>query len=149
MKSLFEQPALDEVVKRIDSLNAGSKHLWGKMGVAQMLAHCSRTLEAATGKKTPRRMLIGRLIGPFFKRRYYDDSGFSRNSPTHPDFVVADEREFAQEKQRLLQLAREFSEGGEAKCTTLPHSFFGRLTAREWGIGTYKHLDHHLRQFGV
>jgi hypothetical protein len=149
MKSMFEGAALDDVVRRIDSLNAGSQHLWGKMGVAQMLAHCSVTLEVATGKRTARRLLIGRLIGPFFKKRYYDDSEFTRNSPTHPSFVVADEREFAQEKQRLLQHAREFSEGGEAKCTTEPHSFFGKLTPAEWGIGTYKHLDHHLRQFGV
>jgi hypothetical protein len=149
MKSIYERAALDEVVRRIDSLNAASQHLWGKMGAAQMLAHCSLTLEVATGKRIARRLLIGRLIGPFFKKRYYDNSEFSRNSPTHPTFVVADEREFAQEKQRLLQLAREFSEGGEARCTTLPHSFFGNLTPGEWGIGVYKHLDHHLRQFGV
>jgi hypothetical protein len=149
MKSMFERAALDDVVRRIDSLNAGSQRLWGKMGVAQMLAHCSVTFEVATGRRTARRMLIGRLIGPFFKKRYYDDSDFSRNSPTHPTFIVADEREFGQEKQRLLGLAREFSEGGEAKCTTEPHSFFGRLTPGEWGIGMYKHLDHHLRQFGA
>jgi hypothetical protein len=149
MKSIFEHAALDEVMRRTDSLNAGSQHLWGKMGVAQMLAHCSVALEVATGKRTVRRLLIGRLIGPFFKKRYYDDSEFTRNSPTHPSFVVAGEREFAQEKRRLLQVVREFSEGGEAKCTTEPHSFFGKLSPAEWGIGTYKHLDHHLRQFGA
>jgi hypothetical protein len=149
MKSMFEQATLDEVVRRINSLNARSQHLWGKMGVAQMLAHCSTTLEAATGRRTPRRMLIGRILGPFFKKRYTDDSELSRNSPTHPSFVITDPRDFAGEKQRLLDLARGFSEGGEAKCTILPHSFFGRLTAQEWGRGTYKHLDHHLRQFGA
>ena len=149
MKSIFEQSALDDVGRRIDSLSAGSQHLWGKMGVAQMLAHCSTTLEVAAGRRTARRLLIGRLIGPFFKKRFYDDSEFTRNSPTHPTFVVADERDFAAEKQRILRLAREFSEGGEVKCTTLPHSFFGDLTPREWGIGMYKHLDHHLRQFGA
>jgi hypothetical protein len=146
---MFEQAALDEVVRRVNSLTTASQHLWGKMGVAQMLAHCSMTLEVATGRKTVRRLIIGRLIGPFFRKRYYDDSEFSRNSPTHPTFVVTDERDFAAEKQRFLRLAREFSEGGEAKCTTRPHSFFGDLTPREWGIGVYKHLDHHLRQFGA
>jgi Protein of unknown function (DUF1569) len=34
-------------------------------------------------------------------------------------------------------------------CTTHPHSFFGRMTADEWAILMYKHLDHHLRQFGA
>jgi hypothetical protein len=52
MKSMFEQATLDEVVRRINSLNARSQHLWGKMGVAQMLAHCSTTLEAVTGRRT-------------------------------------------------------------------------------------------------
>jgi hypothetical protein len=149
MKSIFEQATLDEVVTRINSLNAGSQHLWGKMGVAQMFAHCSTTLEVAAGRRTARRLLIGRIIGPLFKKRYTGDSEFFRNSPTHPTFVITDQRDFAGEKQRLLGLARAFSEGGEAKCTTLPHSFFGRLTAEEWGRGTYKHLDHHLRQFGA
>lgn len=149
MKSMFERAALHDVVRRIDSLNSASQHLWGKMGVAQMLAHSSVTFEVAMGRRIVRRLLIGRLIGPFFKKKYHDDSELSRNSPTHPTFVIADEREFTQEKQRLLQLAREFSEGGEAKCTTLPHSFFGMLTPGEWGIGMYKHLDHHLRQFGA
>ena len=149
MKNMYDRAAFDEVVKRIDTLSAASKHLWGKMGAAQMMAHCSAALEVATGRKIVRRLLIGRLIGHFFKKRYHDDSEFTRNSPTHPTFVIADEREFTQEKQRLLLLAREFSEGGEAKCTTQPHSFFGRLTPGEWGIGIYKHLDHHLRQFGA
>jgi hypothetical protein len=26
---------------------------------------------------------------------------------------------------------------------------FGKLTASEWNIMMYKHLDHHLTQFGV
>jgi len=29
------------------------------------------------------------------------------------------------------------------------HAFFGSLTGAEWGVSTYKHLDHHLRQFGA
>ncbi len=149
MKSLFAKGTLEEIVGRINTLNAGSQHLWGKMGVAQMMAHCCTTLEVATGKKSPRRLLIGRLLGPVFKKRYYDDSEFRKNSPTHPTFVVTGERDFLREKERMIALAREFSEGGESKCTTWPHSFFGPLRPEEWGIGTYKHLDHHLRQFGA
>jgi hypothetical protein len=29
------------------------------------------------------------------------------------------------------------------------HPAFGQLSARGWGVLTYRHLDHHLRQFGV
>ncbi|MFD1127776.1 DUF1569 domain-containing protein [Paenibacillus provencensis] len=31
---------------------------------------------------------------------------------------------------------------------TNPHPFFGKLTSEEWSIGLYKHLDHHLKEFG-
>lgn len=31
----------------------------------------------------------------------------------------------------------------------LYHPFFGKMSAREWGLIGYKHTDHHLRQFGV
>jgi hypothetical protein len=84
-----------------------------------------------------------------FRKRYSNDSPFTKNSPTHPTFIVTEERDFAREKERLVGLIREFSEGGEAKCTTAPHAFYGPLTRKEWGMGTYKHLDHHLRQFGA
>ena len=30
-----------------------------------------------------------------------------------------------------------------------PHPLFGPLTRREWGVATYKHTDHHLKQFGA
>ena len=42
-----------------------------------------------------------------------------------------------------------FAAAGPKGCTTHPHSFFGPLTPDEWAILMYKHLDHHLRQFGV
>ena len=149
MKSMFEKDVPDEILRRINSLNAGTQHVWGKMGVAQMLAHVCTTLEVASGKRTARRLLIGRILGPLFRKRYLDDSEFTKSSPTHPTFVVTDERDFVKEKERLVRLVREFADAGEAGVTKEPHSFFGMLSPAEWGIGTYKHLDHHLRQFGA
>jgi hypothetical protein len=29
------------------------------------------------------------------------------------------------------------------------HPLFGRLSFSEWGVATYQHTDHHLRQFGA
>jgi hypothetical protein len=65
------------------------------------------------------------------------------------ELVVQDERDLATERLRLLSLIDQFSSAGPQKCTTHPHSFFGRLTPQEWAVLMYKHLDHHLRQFGV
>ncbi len=32
---------------------------------------------------------------------------------------------------------------------TVPHPVFGRLSVDDWGRLSWKHLDHHLRQFGL
>jgi transposase InsO family protein len=62
---------------------------------------------------------------------------------------VTDERDFSKERERLSKLLHKFAEGGPAGCTTNPHSFLGKMTPEEWAILAYKHIDHHLRQFGV
>jgi hypothetical protein len=89
------------------------------------------------------------LIGPFIKPIYSNDKPFSQNNPTDPQLVVSDQRDFLREREQLKVKVRQFHEGGEAKCTRHPHPFFGSLTPQEWGRGMYKHLDHHLRQFGA
>jgi len=149
MKNLFETEAADEVIARIDKLQPASKREWGKMDVAQMMAHCSAAMDMATGTKNLPRLFIGRLIGPLVKPIFTNDKPFSRNNPTSPHLVVADQREFAHEQRLLQDKIRQFHGGGEARCTRHPHPFFGALTPGQWARGMYKHLDHHLRQFGA
>ena len=149
MKNLFQSDALKEIQQRIEKLQPDSRRLWGKMEVAQMLAHCSATMEVAVGEKTPPRMFIGRILGPLFKPSFTNDKPFSKGGPTDKSFLVIDQRNFEKEKSRLLELITQFASGGPEKVTKSPHSFFGKMTAIEWSTGMYKHLDHHLKQFGV
>jgi hypothetical protein len=149
MNNLFQSSAVDEVVARIDKLQPGSQRQWGKMDVAQMMAHCSATMDMAAGRLNRPRVLIGRILGPFVRRIFTNEKPFSRNSPTDETLKIFDARDFAREQQRLKERIREFNIGGETKCTRHPHPFFGPLTPHEWATGMYKHLDHHLRQFGV
>lgn len=147
MKTLFQPDAYAEITARLDALRPDASRQWGQMNAAQMFAHCANALEVATGQKQVPRRWLGRLLGPFFKSTYLNDQPLSRNSPTDPHFVVADEREFDAEKTRLAGLIARFYAGGEAGCTTRPHSFFGKFTPQEWSRAQYKHLDHHFRQF--
>ncbi len=104
----------------------------------------------ALGDLRPPRVLIGRLIGPLVKRLALgNDAPFRPNSPTAPALVVSDARDLEQERTRLAGLIDRFAAGGAAGCSTHPHPFFGRLTPEQWAELMYKHLDHHLRQFGV
>lgn len=149
MKNLFQTDAVDEVILRIDRLQPTTPRQWGKMEVAQMMAHCSATLDVASGTLVLPRMLIGRMLGPFVRPIFTNDKPFSKNGPTDKKFVIADQRDFSREKEQLKLRVRQFHQGGEGKCTRHPHSFFGPLTPQEWATGMYKHLDHHLRQFGT
>lgn len=149
MKNLFESATVVEVKERVNALRPESARVWGKMNVGQMLAHCSVAMEGAVGDKCPKRILIGRLLGPIAKPDFLGEKPMKHNSPTHKTFVVGDERNFGVERERLLALVERFAAGGPAGCTKHPHSFFGPLTPEEWARGMYKHLDHHLQQFGA
>src|SRR5215831_9862001 len=148
MRNLFEPDAVEEVMTRIEHLKPTSQRQWGKMDVAQMMSHCSTTLEMASGKFVAKRTLLGRIIGPRVRHVLTDDSPFPRNSPTAKELKVGS-YDFTHEHARLKQCVRQFHEGGESQCTGQPHPFFGKITALEWSTGMYKHLDHHLKQFGV
>lgn len=118
------------------------------MNPAQMLCHCSRALETGTGDRPMKQKLLGKILMPFFRASILGEKPFSRNSPTDPTFVVSDEREFAAERARLTGLIDRFVANGAAQAGTRTHAFFGKMTGDEWGELMYKHIDHHLRQFG-
>lgn len=136
-------------MSRIDELQPTVQRKWGKMDVAQMMAHCSAALDMASGRLNPPRILIGRLIGGLVKPIYWNEKPFSRNNPTDPKLVVSDQRDFLREQEQLKSKIRQFQESEEGGCTKHPHPFFGALTPQQWSRGMYKHLDHHLRQFGA
>jgi len=149
MKTLFDTNLSADIVQRINKLSPSTQRIWGKMNVSQMMAHCSSAIEMQLGDINPPRPLIGKLIGPFFKSFLTNEKPFKKNSPTAPELTIVDERDFNKEKERLIGLVDRFTKGGPQGVTKHPHPFFGKLTADEWGKGAYKHLDHHLTQFGV
>jgi hypothetical protein len=150
MKNLFDPNDLESLTSRIAQLRPDSPRQWGTMTVAQTLAHCSLGVQTATGELRPQRKLIGRLFGSAIKSKVVaDDEPMRRNSPTMSEIIVLNDPDFATEQLRLTNLLDQFSAAGPQGCTSHPHAFFGQLTPDEWAIVMYKHIDHHLRQFGV
>ena len=149
MQSLFDAPDRESLLTRLSNLQPGATRQWGKMSPAQMLAHCSIAMEAATGDRPRKQQLIGKLLAWMVRSRILGDQPFSRNSPTDPTFVVKDEKDFDAEKRRLTGLVGRFCELGRENAARQTHSFLGGMTGDEWGTMMYKHIDHHLRQFGA
>jgi hypothetical protein len=150
MDNLFEAATAKEIRERIARLCPASQRQWGKMTAPQAMAHCSAAMEWAVGDSVAPRMFVGRILGPLVKSKVLkDEKPMVRNTPTAKSLVVKDERDLAKECARLSALVERFSAGGPQCCTKHPHTFFGRLTPEEWATLMYKHVDHHLRQFGV
>jgi Protein of unknown function (DUF1569) len=149
MQILLEKSAFEEISKRIEQLTPETRGQWGKMDVAQMMAHLSNGLALTLGDKKPPRSLIGRIVGGFVKASAFNDSSFPRNSPTDISLRVTDAKNFLAEKTRVIALLNRFNQAGLAGITTHPHPFFGFLTPEEWGKLQYKHFNYHLEQFGA
>jgi hypothetical protein len=148
--NIFNQEDYTQILSRIHLLNADAQKHWGKMSLPQMLEHCSIQLKMALGmlpdssKTGPAifRTVFGRWMGLYA-------FPWPKGSATPPvmnmqtnDVTV---RDFNFEKQQLIDLLQQVQQ----KESYHAHAFFGAINKKDWGRLIWKHLDHHLKQFGV
>jgi hypothetical protein len=146
MKNLFDSATREEILKRINSLNVQTKAQWGKMTVAQMLKHSTLPMAMALSNPKPARGLMGKIFGPLIKGAVIGPKPFKKNGFTPKEFRVDTQEMFDTQKERLVEMINRFT---PANVSDKNHPMFGTLTDAEWGQSQYKHLDHHLTQFGV
>ncbi len=153
MKNLSDPILVEDTKRRILRLGLESERQWGSMTVAQTFAHCTSGVEMAMGVINPRRAPFpATMIGPLIKAFVFrDDKPMRRNSPSSPELFPADptQCDMERERSRLIAAIDSFAGRGAAGCSRHPHPFFGPLSPQQWAILMYKHIDHHLRQFGV
>lgn len=149
MRTLFDDADRAALLDRIADLRPEAERRWGKMNPAQMLCHCAHALETGTGDRPMKQKLIGKILMPFFRSSILGPKPFSKNGPTDPSFVVSGERDFGKERARLVGLIDRFVQRGRDAAGKETHAFFGKLSGDEWGQLMYKHIDHHLQQFGL
>lgn len=147
MESLFESQACSQILDRIGRLEEGMQPSWGKMTVGQMVWHCQVPLRVGIENKAPRKK-PNPLIKWLFKKSMYNDKPWRKNLPTSPLAKAHDDKDLKAELPELKSLVKEFHALGDRKDWN-PHPIFGILTPEQWGQMQYKHLDHHLSQFGV
>ncbi|CAL2092830.1 conserved hypothetical protein [Tenacibaculum sp. 190524A05c] len=150
MKNIFTKEVTDEVVGRINTLTVETQPKWGKMNVAQMLAHCSVSYEGVYTDKHPKPNGFTKFILKLLvKKQVVSEKPYPKNGRTAPQFLITDERDFEVEKNRLIEYVLKTQELGETYFDGKESHSFGKLTKQEWNNLFYKHLDHHLTQFGV
>lgn len=146
MKNLFDDAARQEIIERINKLTPESKAQWGKMNVSQMLSHNILPMELALQNPKPPRVFMGKIFGGMVRKKILSPEPFKKNGFTPKEFRIDSPKEFNENKEKLLKLIDKFKRGS---ITDTVHPFFGNMSEDDYGILQYKHLDHHLQQFGV
>lgn len=150
MKSVFNPADVAELTDRINKLTAQTQPQWGKMAVAQMLAHCNVSYEMVYTDKHPKpNPFLKFILKTLVKSKVVGPVPYKHGNPTAPAFIIKDERDFELEKARLIDHLNQTLELGEAHFDGKESHSFGKLPVDEWNTMFYKHLDHHLTQFGV
>lgn len=150
MTDIFSAEGAQSMISRIEQLTPESKPLWGKMSVDQMLAHLSVMYELVYTDKHPKpKGFVKWIMKTFIKKTVVGDAPYKQNIKTAPFFKITNHRDFEKEKERLIGYIRQTRELGGAHFDGKESHSFGPLTQTEWNTMFSKHLDHHLRQFGV
>ena len=138
------------IISRINNLTSESHPLWGKMNVAQMLAHLSVAYEMDLEDIHPAPNGFAKLMLKLFvKKAVCGPKAYPKNSRTAPQFVITGEKDFEKEKARLIGYINKVALDGASVYEGKENQSFGKLTAAEWNTMYSKHLEHHLSQFGV
>jgi hypothetical protein len=147
MKTTLDKTTREELISRISSLNDNSVAQWGEMNIYQMLKHCCLCEELYLGKRNYKRVFLGRLFGKkALKNLLKEETTFPRNVKTSTHFVATGDGNVTEEKNKLIELINEYA---NYQHPYIAHWFFGKMTKEQIGLFSYKHMDHHLRQFSA
>ncbi len=148
--SIYLRATTNDLIDRIQKLQPDSQALWGKMNVGQMLSHCCVPYQQILGEDTTKPGPFIRLfMKVFFKKSMTNEVPYAKNLPTGPNFIRRSTHDIEEEKARLIDYIQQIEKIGPEKLATIPSPLFGKLSAIEWNNLLYKHIDHHLKQFGV
>lgn len=147
---IWAPESVAQLCARIESIDSSNAPLWGKMNAAQMMAHCCIPYEQALGINTKKPPLIMRaLLRLFFKQTLTNEVPYKKNLATAPEFIMPPDSVFVDNQQRLMQRIHELAALGRNAFEGREQITLGALSSREWNNLLYKHIDHHLRQFGA
>ncbi|MDZ7878827.1 MAG: DUF1569 domain-containing protein [Saprospiraceae bacterium] len=150
LPNIFTAPVSDAVVARINNVSKATQPQWGKMNATQMLAHLNVTFEFAFEEKHSKpNFFMGFILRNLVKGSLVNEKPYKKNASTAPEFIIKDDRNFDVEKKRLIGYINKTVQLGEKHFDGRVSMIFGEMTSTEWNNLFYKHIDHHLTQFGV
>ena len=149
MGSILNENDRAEIIRRMQSLSESSGKRWGSMDVASMLKHLRLSAEMTLGD-LPVTDAKKRAFQVFpLKHLILYVLPFPKGAPTADELKPgAAAASFEEERAAVLGLLDRIGTGPRDGAGPA-HPLFGPMTWREWGVVTYKHANHHLKQFGA
>ena len=148
MGSILNDADRTAICQRIGSVTSASVPRWGRMDATAMLTHLRLSVLMALGE-LPVANKSKRVFQVFpVKHLILHVVPFPKGAPTAPELLVPDAASVDAIRSELVSLVERIGAGPREGDGPV-HPLFGRLSFREWGVATYKHTDHHLRQFGA
>ncbi len=148
MGSILNEADRRKIVGRVRSLSASSTRRWGSLDVVRMLQHLNLSARMTVGELSVASS-NKRAFQLFpFKHLILYVLPFPKGAPTAPELKPVDLSSFEEERAALLALLERIGTG-PTEGAGPAHPLFGPMSRREWGVVTYKHADHHLKQFGA
>lgn len=150
LPSIYSAQTTETTLKRLSDLTSQSQPKWGKMNVAQILAHLNVSYDLAYEKiNSPVSFFTKLIMKLFVKNIIVSEKPYPKNSRTSPVFIITDEHDFEKEKALYIKNITETEKKGVLYFEGKENPSMGKLTAIEWNNMFYKHTDHHFKQFGV
>ena len=153
MKNIYHPPDFDEIISRINKLTPDSQRRWGKMSVNEMICHITDQMRLAIDEKKTQ-YPFNPVVQFFGKMMFVYGFRFPKNFLTVREMKQSPNGDgtrpvnFRRDLESLIHVLNEFV-SKDKNYSFSSHPAFGQMNRKEWGIMVYKHLDHHLRQFGV
>jgi len=153
MNSIASAETRAELIRRLEGLTPTTPRRWGTLTAAEMLCHLGDTFESVLGVRIPPGPPASRAPRPVLKWLIlYAPLPWPKGARTRPGVDPHREGsrpgEFDSDRFRVV--------GGLDRLAVAPaeslaanHFMVGPMSRKDWHRWAYKHVDHHLRQFGL
>ena len=149
LRTVHSPKQLDVLLDRLARLRADSPRRWGRMTPHQAVCHLSDAMRVTLGDLPAQRHRVGtgrRLVAALaFTLPLRWPHGFRTARELDQERDGTPPLDFERDRAELAALVRRVA-GGD---TLADHPFWGAMGRGMTGRYTWRHMDHHLRQFGV
>ena len=153
MPTISNAGTLEQLLQRLRRLTPDSERRWGTMTPGEMLCHLGDASDGVLGRRKPPGATPPNVLPlPIKWLLLYSPMSFPTGVETrdgvNPKKEGTRPGDFEQDRARVLDGLRSLA-AAAADALSPTHFRFGKMSLRAWHHWAYKHVDHHLRQFGL